>query len=95
MRQKTNKSSLKWLLFTFSSTFISLHITGVTTFTFAFFMCGLLFSMLYLYKEELERKKHQTGAFLVISSNIWVPPKRTFNVALHTLLNSSWAREEE
>ncbi|WP_155645461.1 hypothetical protein [Peribacillus simplex] len=53
MKKRTNKS--KWLLFTFSSTFISLHITGVTTFTFAFFMCGLSFSILNLYKEELER----------------------------------------
>ncbi|WP_340372630.1 ester cyclase [Peribacillus sp. FSL E2-0218] len=26
MKKRTNKSSLKWLLFTFSSTFISLHI---------------------------------------------------------------------
>ncbi|MDW7617710.1 hypothetical protein SC499_24315 [Peribacillus simplex] len=53
---KLFKDSLKWLLFTFLSTLISLYFKGVTTLTLAFFICGIVFSIAYLYQEELERK---------------------------------------
>ncbi|MCM3597203.1 hypothetical protein M4D55_15620 [Metabacillus idriensis] len=47
------KQSLKWLLFTLISTFLSAMLLGLSFFTIAFFATGFIFSIGYLYKEEL------------------------------------------
>ncbi|USK32552.1 hypothetical protein LIT25_18395 [Bacillus sp. F19] len=47
------RQSLKWLLFTLISTFLSAMLLGLSFFTIAFFATGLIFAIGYLYKEEL------------------------------------------
>ncbi|UNJ81349.1 hypothetical protein (plasmid) [Metabacillus dongyingensis] len=49
-------TSVKWLIFTFLSTIISITGIGVSSITISCFVTGLFFSVAYLYKEELSRK---------------------------------------
>ncbi|MCM3162067.1 hypothetical protein [Metabacillus litoralis] len=46
-------TSLKWLLFTFASSVLSIYLTGISIITLSVFLTGFIFSIGYLYKDQL------------------------------------------
>jgi hypothetical protein len=50
-------TSIKWLTFTFGSSLLSFLLTGISIIFITTFSTGFIFSIGYLYKEQLFHKK--------------------------------------